>query len=527
MLRVKALAGFLTAFAACVEPPVAPRPAPQTVATTAPPAKRPTSPPSPPPPPLAALRNAVADLGAIVGEPALFEGRWVVFVGTPRVTQAALLVSVATTPATLEHLGFPAAAKIVTTAQHGGHLYLLVESVAWHDQPAGLRTVVCPDPACEPALHSDERAAIAAGPPEELATRIAMHHAVAEHHLSSPDAVATQLRSGVASLLAPDVAFGREWPPFFESVPRPDAKTLAQLGSQVIACYSDDCQSFDATDRLVTLRVVESAGPKVVAIGFTPPRSPPRERVKPRAFDKVPDDGTIARAIRLLGIESATVLGAAPLGSNGMVGVITTGAARYKVVLVEDDVIGSADLVAYFNEEGVRVGFADIDGDGRTDFVMSGVAGPPSARAARMFLTPQTGAELASVVDQDAVGYFALRGARSLEDGRARVLALPTGGVTRAEACPLVKALENRGSAARVLTPHATLLTYDEPGWIEGSAKPASVGKILRTTPCEALECSSSRPTCAHVDGPLRDYFLFRRDGGALKVAGVIRYTGS
>jgi hypothetical protein len=420
---------------------------------------------------------------------------------------------------------------VLTTAQHGGHLYALVESVAWRDQPPGLRTFVQLDPGYEPRLRLDERAAIAAGPPEDFAARLASAPAPVANDSSDPDALVAQLKGGLLPSLAPDAAFGREWPPFFESVQRPDVGTLAKLGTQVFMCLIEGCFTFDASDRLATLHVVETDAKRVVvAVGLSPPRSLPRDLVKPHLVHSVPDDGTLARAIRLLGIDDARLLGAAPLSpKGGMIGVVATGdgAFAFKEILIEDDVVVALDVSTLVEEKGVGVGFADLDGDGRTDFVLSGSYGSLRERSARMFLSPPSAAELDSPLVQEPIGFFAMRGARSVEAARARAIAAPSGGVTRAEACPLVKALEKQASAARVLAPQAVFFTYNASAWFEGSAKQASMQRILGETPCDSLECSASRPTCKHSDPPLTDYFLFRRDGGVLKIAGVIRYTGS
>jgi len=547
-------------------PPPAP---PQPVATTS--MQPPSTAPAPPPalawPP--ALAEAMKDRGDPHAPPLALPGdargreRWLAFVGPPESAVAAWRVArAASGEVEVEPVArFPYGAKVLGGVVRGETAFILVESAAVLDQPAGLRGVWVDAGPRASAFDASPLALADVRDVAELEARVAHPPAAGAAERNAVSLLAT-LRAASAStamlarsLAAEGADVGVAWQATFVqklgrldgegSAPSPLADRVlgvVRAAVQTQACGADACEAWTDGGHAIVRFVVQGGRWVVRAVveDAQPPKGGPAGA--PHVVTAASSGASTDAALRARARRVEQVLGEAPLAAGGgTIGVALTDLTRdVPVVAVQEG--GAARLLsieagtvrAEAAEAKWEAAFADVDGDGRTDVVvhMSGKRADGSAVTwTQAFLAPPPSVQ-ATALEPDLVTALATMDAADAATG-ARAASAPGGAApSKDEACRLLATASTVAGFQKVTAPDARVLRFDEPGMPTWRPRVVRAPKIAADdvrglgAHCAELVCSATRPYCAWAAGADSMHAWFAWQGGQLVLAGAADYTG-
>lgn len=489
--------------------------------------------------------------------------RWVVFVGTSDVAIGAWHVardpSGAMTTEAIER--WPVGVRVVGGIVEGGAAYVLLESVAVLDQPPALKGVWIDAGSRASPFDSAPMALADVHDVAELATRAAHPPPVGSSERTAVALLASlRAASGSTALLARTLAaegadVGIAWQAtFVQHVGRLDGEGAAPnpLADRVLsivraavttqACGADSCEAWTDTGHAI-IRFVVEGGRWVVrsVIEDAPlPRSSPG--APPHEVPASPD-ATATQALLMARARQVTrVLGEAPLtAAGGTIGLGTTDLSPdVPVVAVSEGLaarvfpIDAGTVRAEASEAQWDAAFGDVDGDGRTDVVvrMSGKRADGSPVAwAQAFLAPAASVQATSL-EADLASSLAAMDAPDARAAAHAATSLPSGGVSREDACRVLALASTATGFRKVAAPDARVLLFDEPGMPTWRPKVVPAAKIATDqvrglgAHCAELTCNATRPYCSYVSGADSLHAWFGWNGGQLALLGAADYQG-
>jgi hypothetical protein len=552
-------------------PPVAaPRPA---IAARAPRAEADAGPASPPgwPAPLAAV---LARHGAPHGE-AISLGHdsggrdlWLGFVGTDEVALGAWRVTLASDgKAQVEPVArWPTGVRVLGGVERSGVAYVLMESLAVLDQPAGLRGVwtgladraAAPPTDASPLAFDDvtEVADIAARldsmppPAASLERNAGTLLETLRAASASPQALVRELpKEGADLQTAWQTVFVRTVAHIGAGGGAPDKEVADRalglvrdvLGTQ--ACGLDECEAwtdkgrsvvrFESRDgRWMIRSLIEDATVTPAAAGRTPARE----------VESSPDADATRALLEMRVNDVRQILGQAPLDAEGdTIGVALTDASPDSPSLaLREGLAGRVfgldvgPVRAHVQDATWDASFADVDGDGRTDVALhmrgSRADGTPLAWT-QVFLAPPPSVQSSSV-EPDLASAFAVMDAPDARSAARIAASLPARAVTREEACKVLASATTLAGFHRAATPTARLLLFQEPGRPTWRPKVVPLAKIAAgdvhgfAAHCAEMTCDRTRPYCSYSVPGDSLHVWFAWTGGRLAIEGVADYSG-
>jgi hypothetical protein len=492
--------------------------------------------------------------------------RWLAFVGTSEVALGAWHVVRAPDGAVeaAPVARWPAGVRVVGGVVDRGTAYVLLESLGVLDQPAGLRATWIDGPGdgrsspfeASPLALSDvadvaELASRVRRPPQSIPPEGGAGGLLATLHAASGSS-----ETLVRSLSAEGADIGLAWQSLFlERVGHVDregtpAGPLAEralaivrdaLGTQ--ACGPDTCEAWSDRGRTVVRFALEDGRWVLRALIEDAPvsRASPSSTSAREVEASATADAT-AELLRARVREVKQLLGEAPLtAEGGTIGVALTDAAPdAPCVVVREG--ASARLFpldvgavrAQANEVTWTVGFADVDGDGRTDLALrmntSRADGLPLAWT-QVFLAPAASMQ-ASSVDPDLASALAVMSAPDARAAAHAAASLPTHGVSHDDACRLLATASTPTGFRRVSSPDARLLLFQEPGRPTWRPKVVTPDKVVAddvrrlSAHCSELSCSVARPYCTRASATDSEHAWFGWRDGRLEIIGAADYDG-
>jgi hypothetical protein len=512
---------------------------------------------------------AVRARGTLHGEPiklpaiGKFPDRWLLFIGSPDVARAAWVF----TPG-VDQLapvdGWPVGVKVVGGVVRDSVAYLLLETTKLYDQPAGLRTVWFDGFGTpSPFTALTQRAFDGVRDLDELTRRLAAGPPGSKR---APDGAlvatlrtASKSEAGLASVLAPDGADVIDvWQETFRQTVEqldpqrvsasPRAAKLVDFMREAIKdddCDSVVCETTTSNGHATISFVEDGARWKIREIAIDVAAPPPPPATAPHVVDPSTTTDASARALREHVSNVKTILGEAPLGTTGTIGVALTDyeAKGPAIVLADGDYsrvfpLGSMGLIASAAPDAsFEVRFADLDGDGRTDVVIRGsgtTSDGSSVDLSEAFLAPVASVE----IDEDGLSAdhgseLALLGSVTVDSALQAALAVAPRGVSHDEACKLMVGATQLVAFRKITTADVRILGFEEPLTptyrphvvAESKIGPNDVRDVGRR--CKDLDCSPTRPFCSYSDGPYSEFYWFTWDKNAMRLAGVAFYKGS
>ncbi|MEI7893835.1 MAG: hypothetical protein WCI05_12140 [Myxococcales bacterium] len=520
-----------------------------------------SSPPvvAPPPDPVPALRPR----GTLHGDPVRIAAsgrspeRWLAFVGTPEIARAAWIVG-ETQDSLRPLVGWPVGVRVVGTIVRPTAVFILLETVALFDQPGAIRGVwveptgSAPPPVTVPLAgvrdlaDLEQRLALPVPPPptqaddalEEALQAVASSEAglaqgLAEAGAEFFDVYQSLFYRRIEHLDATTIPSSPQKQPVFELLR--EAVSADQCVLDVCELMGSHGHAFvrfvDEKDRWV-LRAIERDA-------MTPARNGGAPKRVPRSDSTTSTEAVLREQV----LTVREVLGQAPLvtlatqGTPATIGVARTD-LQYEgpAVVVQEGAyqrvfpLSSMSMVAQtVPDPRFEARFADIDGDGRTDVVLR-VLGATSFT--QVLLAPPATVQ-ARELRSDGPTALAVFGASGVDAAVEAALAIPTRGVSQADACKLLSGAHTLAGFRRVSLPDARVLLFAEPRLptfrpkvLEASALRAGdvtdVGKR-----CKELHCSDNRPYCRLDDGAYSEHYWFAWQDGRLRLAGAAFYRGS
>jgi hypothetical protein len=488
--------------------------------------------------------------------------RWLAFVGTRDVAEAAWHVARAADGSMeVEPVDrWPVGVKVVGAVVEAGVAYVLLETVATLDQPAGLR-----------GAWIEGRASPFEGEPLELgdvkdmadlAERVKHPPPVASTDRNAVALLATLRAAGASttmlarSMATQGVDLGIGWQSTFVQASGhvdADAAPSSPLADRVLAvvrdaiathaCGADRCEAWGdhghavvhfevQGGRWVVRGVVEDAPVAHAAPGGSAPRT----------VDANADTHASEATFRAHAQEVKRVLAEAPLAAaGGTVGVgLTDLAPDVPVVAVREGAcarvfgVDAGVVRAEASEATWDAAFADVDGDGRTDIAlhMVGKRADGSAVAwTQVFLAPPPSVQ-ATALSADPASALAVMDASDAASAARAAVALPARGVTHDDACRLLGSSTTPAGFKRDSAPDARVLLFDEPSMPTWRPKVVPVAKVSAEdvrglgADCADLACNANRPYCASNDTRASEHAWFGWRDGHLEIQGVARYRG-
>jgi hypothetical protein len=508
---------------------------------------------------------AVRARGSLHGEPVRIPAagktpeRWLVFLGTPDVATSAWYVTPGDPKNELAPVDrWPAGARVVGSVVRDGRAFVLLESVALLDQPAGLRGVWVDG-------NGDPFAGVRELP--ELERRVdALQSAPATPSADAADRIAALRAAGqsdaaLARALAGDGAELVEvWQStFLRGTGRVDASSLsasprAQELVRIVRdaaeddrCHGEVCETEMPAG---TAKVVLAAqgGHYVIRAFRIDALPPPSVFGTPRA---VAASATTTSTEQVLTSQVRTareIVGEAPLYPSGKSDLATLGVAvtdrecNGPAVVLHDGPfarvfpLSSLCMVAArLSPPRLEARFADVDGDGRTDAIVR-LSGRDAADASsdtsliQVFLAPGATVQ-ADEMTADHATELALLSVPTIDDAVKAVLAVPTHGTTTKDACRVLAGTSSLPAFRRASSTDVRVLFFDEPSMPTYRARVVPERNLvpddvkLSGKECGDLECNPSRPVCASDDDDA--FYWFTWMGGQLRLAGAAFYSGS
>lgn len=493
--------------------------------------------------------------------------RWLAFVGDAASSLGAWRVSGSS--GTLEArpvAAWPTATRVVGGLVDGGAGYVLLETVAALDQPAGLRGVWI-EPGAVPSPFEGAPLGLAGVKDlDELTTRLhtAQPGATPERNTmalmatlraAAPSAVALS-----RSLAAEGADVGVVWQGLFVqttahldgqgATPSPASDhALALLKGMLddAACSADACQAWTEGGRAIVRFVVQGGRWLIRSIledAAPPPRTPSAAH---RTVDASADTRATTELLAARAGHVDRVVAEAPLGDHGgSIGVALADVAPDVPLVVVRE--GGASRLFPLDLVTARKGaghaswdaaFADVDGDGRTDVVVRRTTdasgdppGPaPSPAWTQVFLAPPPTVQPVRL-DPDLASSLAVMDAPDAAAAARLASALPARTVTREEACKVLAAASSPAGFRRLASADARVLRFDQPGlptWrpkIVASSKVTSDDVRGLGAHCAELACDAARPYCGWTGGADSQHFWFDGHPGPLSLLGAADYEG-
>ena len=513
--------------------------------------------------------------GALHGEPIRIPAagthgdRWLVFVGSPDVARAAWVLSPGSDKDELAPVeGWPAGVKVVGGYVRQSVVYLVLETMPMLDQPGGLRTVWFDGFGnASPFTFAPASAFAGVRDVADLAKRVDAGPLPARKPPDGALMAALRVASTSEVMLGKALAAGgadvvEVWQEtFLRPVEHVDPSRLAASArAQELLALVRDAIKNDHCDGDVCETPTGSTGQKHASIVFAEePNAQRRWAIRAFEIEDAPPHlpaSTAPRAVPASATTEATeavlrehvrtvkqVLGEAPLGGHGTIGVAVTDYESNGPTMVVKDgdyarvfPLSSMSFVGA-NSADLRfeARFADVDGDGRTDVVLRATGtstdGTPLALA-QTFLAPPPSVQVTDAL-VDHGSELAMAGATSIDGAVRAALSVATRGVTVSDACKLLASANTLVGFRRVATADVRVLTFEEPTMPTYRARVVAESRLRAEDVrdvgkhCKELECAPSRPYCVYVDGPYSEYYWFAWDTNAMRLAGVALYGGS
>ena len=497
--------------------------------------------------------------------------RWLVFVGTERVAVAAWLLTPGAKTKVSIAMTFATGSAVRAVVVKGDEVFVLLESVAVLDQPAGLWGVE------RIALHElhaprladpHDRAMAVWGVKNEaaLAERVEKavpfregRDAIVRWAAAEKDLKATLAGWTTEALLGAAISTDgldvfRQWQGVFVQPieHRAMGKTGARLleivrtagtaGSCTASVRADGgwCRVYTADGVSHEVLFEHASGRWTVRalLENVPAPAPVANPSTPAAVARSTTTSDTEGSHAMLSETGATAVAEARLSAQGgSVGLmVDPGEPKALVVVVHDGDFVSLEALVTFDGmlAAPELRFADLDGDGRTDVIVRRQQdygdGKPVFRT-DAFLTRRT---VEGTHPRDLAAALAMFHATSADAAVTQALTVPTRGSTRAEVCKLLTSANDGAALAAVSAPGASLLLYDDP--LEPTLRPkkrpiASATKDHLSTihdDCAELVCDPSRPVCELREEPGLDVFWLTWNAqNKLQIAGIALYTGS
>jgi len=494
--------------------------------------------------------------------------RWLAFVGTSEVALGAWRVARAP-DGTVEAAPvprWPAGVRVLGGVVEHGTTYVLLESLAVLDQPAGLRATWIDGAERSSPFEASPLALSGVTDVADLGSRVQNRPQIITPEggtgtlLATLHAASTSSEALVRSLSAEGADLYVAWQSLFlersghvdrgETSPGPTTeRALAivrdALGTQ--ACGPDTCEAWSDRGRAVVRFAPEGGRWVVRALIEDAPASrtsAPSTAANPaHEVEASTTEDATAEVLRARVRETKQLLGEAPLASTGgTIGVALTDAAPdAPCVVVREG--ASARLFpldvgavrAEANEVTWSVGFADVDGDGRTDVALRMNAtradGAPLAWT-QVFLAPPPSIQ-ASSVDPDLPSAFVAMNTPDAKAAARAAASLPPHGVPHDDACRLLSAASTPAGFRRVSSADARLLLFQEPGRPTWRPKIVTRDKVASdqvrglSAHCAELSCSATRPYCAWASATDSEHAWFGwGSDGTLELMGAADYDG-
>lgn len=488
--------------------------------------------------------------------------RWLAFVGSPEVAVAAWHVlkgadgSVSAEP--VER--WPAAVRVVGAVVDGAAAYVALETVAALDQPAGLRGVWIDSPSGHTPFDASPLALADARTVDDLATRV--------KHLSSmgsPERNATALlgtlraasssTGALVRTLATDGAdVGLVWQSMFvQSTTRLDGQgsgpsstadhvlAIVRGAIETHACGTDACEAWADGGHAVVRFVVQGGRWVIRWILEDAPALESSAGTTRREVDPSADPVATQALLHARSRNVERVLGEAPLtNSGGTIGVgLTDLSPDAPVVAVAEGAASRVFVVdavvarRTWTETHWDAGFADVDGDGRTDVVlrMDGTSAGQAVAWTQAYLAPSPSVQ-ATGLHPDLASALVTMDAADLRAAVHAAAALPARGVAREDACRLLSTASTPAGFRRAGTADSRVLRFDQPGmptWLPKVVPSAKVGADdVRGlgAHCAEMTCSAMRPYCAWSGGADSQHVWFGWRDGNLAIVGAADYDG-
>ena len=488
--------------------------------------------------------------------------RWLAFVGPPEVAVAAWRVSRRTdgTVSADPVERWPTAVRVTGAVVEDGAAYVTLETVGALDQPAGLRGVWIDALSRSTPFEGSPLALADARTMDDLAARV-RHPAPMGSPERNATALLATLRAAssstgalVRAIATEGADVGLVWQSTFVqttahldgqgNAPSPAADHALAIVHDALethACGTDTCESWtDGSHAIVRFVVqggrwvirwlLEDATPLESTAGAS------RSEVQP-----TPDASATAALLHARSRNLTRVLGEAPLmTSGGTIGVGLTDLAPDAPVIALTE--GSAARVFVMDAVTARhgwtethwdAGFADVDGDGRTDVVlrMEGTGSGAPVTWTQAFLAPSPSVQ-AGPLRADLASSLSTMDAADLQTAVHAATVLPARGVAREDACRVLSTASTPAGFRRVASADARVLLFDQPGmptWLPKVVPSAKVGADdVRGlgTHCAELTCSAMRPYCVWSGGTDSEHVWFGWRGSDLTIVGAADYDG-
>ncbi len=455
--------------------------------------------------------------------------------------------------------------KVVGSVVRDSVAYLLLETTKLYDQPAAIRTVWfdgfgTPSPftalaqrAFDGVRDVDELARrVDAGPPPPKKTP-------PDGALVATLRAASKSEAGLAaSLVSSGADVVDVWQETFrQTVEQLDPQKVsaspraAQLVDFMREAIKDDdcdgavCETTTSNGHATITFVDEGVRWKIREIAIDVAAISPPSTGTPHVVDPSTTTDATEHALREHVSTVKTILGEAPLGASGTIGVALTDyeAKGPAIVIADGDYtrvfpLGSMGLIASAAPDAsFEVRFADLDGDGRTDVVIRGAgttSDGTSVDLSQAFLAPVASVE----IDEDGLSAdhgseLALFGSVTVDSALQAGLGVAPRGVTHDDACKLMVGASQLVTFRKITTADVRILGFEEPLTptyrphvvAESKIGPNDVRDVARR--CKDLDCSATRPFCSYSDGPYSEFYWFTWDKNAMRLAGVAFYKGS
>jgi hypothetical protein len=491
--------------------------------------------------------------------------RWLAFAGTPDVATGAWHVTRAQSGEThVEAVErWPTGVRVIGAVVEGGLAYVLLETMAVLDQPAGLHGVWIDAGSRASPFEASPLALADVADVPALAARVAHPPPPASPERTAVSLLATLRAAGAStSMLARALAaqgadMGVTWQStFVQKVARLDgegaapspmadrALAIVRAAVSTQACGYDACEAWTDSGHAVVRFAVEGGRWVLRAIAEDAPVLRGGTIGAPREVEASAAKATAAteEVLRGRAREVLQVLGEAPLTSSG--GTIGAGLTDLShdvpVIAVREGLatrvfpVDAGTARAEAREAKWEAGFADVDGDGRTDVVlrMTGKRADASPLLwTQTFLAPPASVQ-ATALEPDLATSLAVMDAPDVRAAVHAATTLSTGPVAHDDACRVLTTASTPSGFRRVATADARVLLFDEPGMPTWHPKVIPLAKIGADdvrglgAHCAELVCSPTRPYCAYVAGADSLHAWFVGRDAQVALAGAADYQG-
>ncbi len=316
------------------------------------------------------------------------------------------------------------------------------------------------------------------------------------------------------------------------------------LGTQ--ACGPDTCEAWSDRGRGVVRFALDDGHWAVRALIEDAPASRTSAAStgagQAREIEASTTEDATAEVLRARVREVKQLLGEAPLtATGGTIGVALTDAAPDAPCIVVREGPSARlfllDVAAVYPSAGDvtwSVGFADVDGDGRTDVAlrMNTTRRPTRSPLSwtQVFLAPAPSMQ-ASSVEQDLASALVAMGAPDAKAAARAAASLPPRGVPHDDACRLLSTASTPTGFRRVASADARLLLFQDPG--RPTYRPKVVLREKAATDdvrelgahCSELSCVA-RAYCSWSSGTDSEHVWFGWTRGKLELVGAANYDG-